>query len=97
MPTVNVPGVGAQGGSLEESALLSTDHFKKTAVINVSRSVLYASTEKDFAQRARGEIMRLNAEVERLRTGNAPVQPTAPAVATESAPQEPPPGDQPAS
>jgi orotidine-5'-phosphate decarboxylase len=87
-----VPGVGAQGGSLEESAVLSTDNFKKTAVINVSRSVLYASTEKDFAQRARGEIMRLNSEVERLRSGNAPAQPSVPPPASdtpsESAPQQ---------
>lgn len=90
-----VPGVGAQGGSLEESAVLSTDNFKKTAVINVSRSVLYASTEKDFAQRARGEVMRLNAEVERLRTGNAPAQQAAPVVSGEAEAPQPASGDQP--
>lgn len=89
-----VPGVGAQGGSLEESAVLSTDSFKKTAVINVSRSVLYASTEKDFAQRARGEVMRLNAEVERLRSGNAPAQVPAIETPIESTPPQ---GDQPPS
>jgi orotidine-5'-phosphate decarboxylase len=81
-----VPGVGAQGGSLEESALLATDNFRKPAVINVSRSVLYASTEKDFAVRARSEIMRMNAEVERLRAGRPVEQP--PAAATVSPPFE---------
>lgn len=88
-----VPGVGAQGGSLEDSAVLATDQFRKSAVINVSRSVLYASAEKDFAQRARGEVMKLNAEVDRLRSGNAPVpvvEPT-PEPPGESAPS----GDQP--
>lgn len=84
-----VPGVGAQGGSLEDSALLATDNFRKPAVINVSRSVLYASAEKDFAQRARGEVMKLNAEVERLRSGRAATPSAEPP--TESAPT----GDQP--
>jgi orotidine-5'-phosphate decarboxylase len=64
-----IPGVGAQGGSLEEAATLGTDNFKKTAIINVSRSVLYASVEKDFAQRARQELERLNATVTTLRNG----------------------------
>ena len=80
-----IPGVGAQGGSLEEAVTFGTDHFRKPAVINVSRSVLYASIEKDFAQRARAELEKLNAGVNALR-GNAPVvetppppQPSAPA------------------
>jgi orotidine-5'-phosphate decarboxylase len=62
-----IPGVGAQGGSLEEAALMGTDNFRKPALINVSRSVLYASSEKDFAQRARQELERLNAQVTQLR------------------------------
>lgn len=62
-----IPGVGAQGGSLEEAATLGTDNFRKTAVINVSRSVLYATQEKDFAQRARSELISLNGVIEKLR------------------------------
>ena len=64
-----IPGVGAQGGSLEEAVLNGTDHFHKPALINVSRSVLYASEGPDFAQRARQELMQLNAAVTRLRSG----------------------------
>ena len=75
-----IPGVGAQGGSLEEAATLGTDGFRKPAVINVSRSVLYASADKEFAQRARQELERLNAAVNLLRSGrgqaSAPAQPT---------------------
>jgi orotidine-5'-phosphate decarboxylase len=62
-----VPGVGAQGGSLEEAASLGSDGFRKPVVINVSRSVLYASSDKDFAMRARQELEKLNASVNLLR------------------------------
>ncbi len=64
-----IPGVGAQGGSLEEAATLGTDDFRAPAVINVSRSVLYASSDKEFAQKARYELEKLNATVSSLRIG----------------------------
>jgi orotidine-5'-phosphate decarboxylase len=63
-----IPGVGAQGGSLEQAALYGTKNFQKAAVINVSRSVLYASKESDFAQRARDELTKLNTAVNNLRS-----------------------------
>jgi orotidine-5'-phosphate decarboxylase len=66
-----IPGVGAQGGSLEQAALYGTKNFQKAAVINVSRSVLYASKESDFAQRARDELTKLNTAVNNLRSGGA--------------------------
>jgi len=62
-----IPGVGAQGGALEKAAQSGTADFTKVAVINVSRSVLYASTENDFAQRARQELEKLNSVVNTLR------------------------------
>ena len=65
-----IPGVGAQGGSLEKAADYGTDSFKKPAVINVSRSVLYASSDEDFAERARAELIKLNQIVESVRKGN---------------------------
>ena len=64
-----IPGVGAQGGSLELAVRYGTADFQKPAVINVSRSVLYASTGDDFAQRAREELQRLVDEVNALRPG----------------------------
>lgn len=84
-----IPGVGAQGGSLEEAASLGTDGFRKPALINVSRSVLYASSEKDFAMRARAELERLNSAVNSLRNGLLRNQETAPAPQPEL-PAEPP-------
>ncbi len=62
-----IPGVGAQGGALERAVVDGTDAFRKPAVINVSRSVLYASNGKDFAERARAELEKLNAVVDSCR------------------------------
>lgn len=89
-----IPGVGAQGGSLEKAVLYGTDNFTKTALINVSRSVLYASKGSDFAERARAELGRLNQIVDSVRNGGlaqpADTSASQPA-ATESAtpPQQP--------
>ena len=54
-----IPGVGAQGGSLEEVVRLGTDAKGRLAIINSSRQVLYASPDKDFPMAARREAMRL--------------------------------------
>jgi orotidine-5'-phosphate decarboxylase len=40
-----IPGVGAQGGSLEESADLGVDADRRSALINVSRSLIYPKGE----------------------------------------------------
>ncbi len=70
-----IPGVGAQGGSLEKAAVYGTDNFKKLAVINVCRSVLYASAESDFAEKAREELKKLNDTVRGLRSGEIQIEP----------------------
>ncbi|MFQ5498272.1 MAG: orotidine-5'-phosphate decarboxylase [Candidatus Zixiibacteriota bacterium] len=62
-----IPGVGAQGGSLEKAAINGTDNFRRTAMINVSRSVLYASKGEDFASRAREELAKLRDTVNKLQ------------------------------
>jgi len=64
-----IPGVGAQGGNLEQAAKMGTADFKKTALINVSRSVLYASAGEDFAAAARKEVERLNSIINNLQVG----------------------------
>jgi orotidine-5'-phosphate decarboxylase len=62
-----IPGVGAQGGSLVDAVRLGTDNFRRLAVINVSRSVLYASSGEDFAEKARAEVLNLNRKINDLR------------------------------
>ena len=55
-----IPGVGAQGGNLEEvtTALISSD--KKSFLINVSRGIIHKSFNVDFAEAARSELVSLN-------------------------------------
>ena len=67
-----IPGVGTQGGDLERAVIDGTDHFKKPALINVSRSVLYASNKADYAEAARAIVEQLNGTINRLRTEPTP-------------------------
>ena len=47
-----IPGVGAQGGDLEASVQIGTNHGADPALINVSRDIIYSATEGDFAEAA---------------------------------------------
>jgi orotidine-5'-phosphate decarboxylase len=60
-----VPGVGAQGGSLEEVSRYGMNRACGL-LVNASRSILYASPGPDFAQAARREAQRLQAEMAQL-------------------------------
>src|SRR5579875_1094302 len=62
-----VPGVGAQGGELEPVIKYGLDSQRHGLVISASRSVIYASSDLDFAQAARREVSRLWKEIDRLR------------------------------
>jgi len=66
--SVLLPGVGAQGGSLEEVVSLFNAHQFSHYVINASRSIIYASGGTDFADKAAEELCRLNEEIIRLST-----------------------------
>ena len=50
-----IPGVGTQGGSVEAVVKANANG---PAVINVSRAVIYASKEKDFADKAREKAIK---------------------------------------
>lgn len=49
-----IPGVGAQGGSLEDVLENAVTDFGGL-LINASRSIIFASSERDFAEKAREE------------------------------------------
>lgn len=53
-----VPGVGAQGGSLQETVSRAMDGEGGNAVIAISRAILYASDGADFALAARRQTER---------------------------------------
>ena len=57
-----VPGVGAQGGSLQEVAKYGlTDECG--LLVNSSRQIIYASSEADFAEKAREEALKVQQEM----------------------------------
>lgn len=58
-----VPGIGAQGGSLEEVAKYGmNDHCG--LLVNSSRGIIYASTGTDFAEKAAESANKLISEME---------------------------------
>lgn len=60
-----VPGVGAQGGNLQEVAENGFTH-QCGLLVNASRSILYASKETDFAEKAACEAAKLQAHMQAL-------------------------------
>ena len=65
--TFLVPGVGAQGGDVAAVVRNGLDKAGRGLIINVSRQVLYASREKDFAVAAAGAARQLRDEIARER------------------------------
>lgn len=64
-----VPGVGAQGGSLQEVAKYGlTDECG--LLINSSRQIIYASSETDFAEKAREEALKVQQEMSKILPPN---------------------------
>lgn len=65
-----VPGVGAQGGSLEDVCKFGMNR-DCGLLVNSTRGIIYASKGRDFAERAREEalILQKEMEVELLKAG----------------------------
>ena len=57
-----VPGVGAQGGSLAEVAKYGLNK-SCGLLVNSSRQIIYASSEKDFVEKARIEALHVQNEM----------------------------------
>lgn len=62
-----IPGIGAQGGDLASAVGCGVDAQGEKAIINVSRQVLYASKEKDFAQAARNMAEKIRKQINSYR------------------------------
>ena len=60
-----VPGVGAQGGSLEEVCRYGMTN-ECGLIVNSSRGIIYASSGKDFAEAAEREAKKLQKQMENL-------------------------------
>jgi orotidine-5'-phosphate decarboxylase len=55
-----LPGIGAQGGSLEDIIPILKNRSPLNFLINVSRGIIYKSTGMDFALAANDEILNYN-------------------------------------
>ncbi|MCB0016334.1 MAG: orotidine-5'-phosphate decarboxylase [Anaerolineales bacterium] len=62
-----IPGIGAQGGSLEDAAQHGADAVAGP-VINASRSVIFASLGTDFAAAARNAALELREAINAARS-----------------------------
>jgi orotidine-5'-phosphate decarboxylase len=58
-----VPGVGAQGGSLDEVVKYGANN-ECGLLVNSSRGIIYASRGEDFAMAANGEALKIQSEME---------------------------------
>jgi len=58
-----IPGIGAQGGDLASAVGYGVDARGEKAIINVSRQILYASKERDFAQAARNTAEKIRNQI----------------------------------
>lgn len=57
---VLLPGVGAQGGNLEEVAKVFSNHNNKNFLINISRALIYCDNSEDFGSRINQTIKLRN-------------------------------------
>ncbi|GAB4128352.1 MAG: orotidine-5'-phosphate decarboxylase [Ignavibacteriales bacterium] len=60
---VLLPGIGAQGGSLNDVVKTFSSAEKNNYLINVSRTLIYADSSENFGVAATNEIKRLNSEI----------------------------------
>jgi orotidine-5'-phosphate decarboxylase len=63
-----IPGVGVQGGELEEAVKLGTDDSGQLALFNFSRGILYKSSGGDFAEAAEKEAQLLRDQINEIRS-----------------------------
>lgn len=55
-----IPGIGAQGGDLQQTVIHAVDSRGMGMVINASRSILYASKDQNFAEAAAQEASKMD-------------------------------------
>lgn len=58
-----IPGIGAQGGNLEDSVRDGVDASGRMVIINSSRGIIYASADADYAEAARWRTIQLNEDI----------------------------------
>lgn len=64
-----IPGIGTQGGSVRDAATFGKNREGIGSLINASRSILYASSQEDFADAARAATMKTRDEINIAKQG----------------------------
>ncbi len=64
-----VPGVGAQGGQLASVVRDGVDARGRALLVSASRSILFASSGRDWQKAAAAEAERLRTQINQLRSG----------------------------
>lgn len=62
-----IPGVGAQGGSLEEAVKGSLNSQGQGMLIHATRSIIFASSGPDFAEAAKKAAEEMHQELSKIR------------------------------
>jgi len=62
-----IPGIGSQGGNLQSVVQNGLTNVKTGLLINVSRSVIYASNSLDFAESAAREAKNITLQINQYR------------------------------
>ena len=65
--TLLVPGIGAQGGDLEKMVKAGVNSKNRGLIINVSRSIIFASNDETFARNARDIAVTLRNDINTYR------------------------------
>lgn len=62
-----IPGIGAQGGDVEETVSAGKDSRGRGMIMNSSRGIIFASNGPDFAEAARRETIKLRDRINQYR------------------------------
>lgn len=65
--TFLVPGIGAQGGDIEKTVKAGINSKNAGLIISSSRSIIFASSGENFAEKAREETEELRNEINKYR------------------------------
>lgn len=63
---VLLPGIGAQGGSLDEVVNVFKEKSFKNFLVNVSRTLIYKDKSIEFGKKVKEEIINLNASINKI-------------------------------
>jgi orotidine 5'-phosphate decarboxylase subfamily 2 len=62
-----IPGIGAQGGDVEKTIKFGTNKHNENAIINSSRGIIFAGSDRDFSEASRNEAIKLRNKINKYR------------------------------